>query len=419
MVNDLRTLLRENVEDAPADHPDLAGLVRSGRRRLHRRRATLVGGTASVVAAVVVAAATGLGGTITGSDRPGPSNRQLEPVGPVVHLGASVPGAEGTDYDVVTSYTNENLDRANGQYLDGVTDDGLVLFRDGPHGIRNASRLALLDPATGTRDWLPDPPESVDRAVELGADRIVYTTMADGLSDLGVVVFDRTDRTWGTVSWPGLPQQRGYVQVRPGPDGRVYLGYERGGGLTRFDLWSASVTDPADVRDEHLVVGDFALEGSELTWTTTHNEPNDGVHIRDLATGEQTDFDPRSGDGCNQLSLQRTASYVAMYQYCGTHDGVRDDRVQVVTTTGEPVVTIQGDGPELTYANDRAVAVDVFAPEGGTYLYQFDSGRLVRITRSISHFGLGGAVPRDSDYVFWHTDVNHGHGATQWLGKVR
>ncbi len=38
---------------------------------------------------------------------------------------------EGADYRVLASHTNDNLNRGNGQYLDGVTDDGLVLFRDG------------------------------------------------------------------------------------------------------------------------------------------------------------------------------------------------------------------------------------------------------------------------------------------------
>ena len=34
-----------------------------------------------------------------------------------------------------------------------------------------------------------------------------------------------------------------------------------------------------------------------------------------------------------------------MSQYCGTYDdGVRDDRVQVVTTDGEQVVTVQDSG---------------------------------------------------------------------------
>ena len=39
---------------------------------------------------------------------------------------------EGSDFRVLASYTNPNLDRDNGQYFDGVTDDGLILFRDGP-----------------------------------------------------------------------------------------------------------------------------------------------------------------------------------------------------------------------------------------------------------------------------------------------
>ena len=63
---------------------------------------------------------------------------------------------EGRDYRVLASYTNENLDRDNGQYFDGVTDDGLILFRDGPRIGPARPRFALMDPATGEKDWLPD-----------------------------------------------------------------------------------------------------------------------------------------------------------------------------------------------------------------------------------------------------------------------
>ena len=43
----------------------------------------------------------------------------------------AAPAVEGTDYRELASYTNEDLDADNGEYFDGVTDDGLVLFREG------------------------------------------------------------------------------------------------------------------------------------------------------------------------------------------------------------------------------------------------------------------------------------------------
>jgi hypothetical protein len=329
---------------------------------------------------------------------------------------------QGRDYRVVTSWTNENLDRANGQYLDGITDDDRVVLRDGPHGIHNRVRVVLLDEGLTHQDSLPPPPQSLGNPLELTAERLVYATDRGSLTKVGVAILDRDTDAWRTVTWPGLPH-REYGQVQVGADNRLYVAYADpsvGSGLEKFDLWSASLTDPGDVRDEHLVVGDFDLTGDELTWTSTHNAPNDGLHVRDLTTGEQTDVDPLSGDRCNQLSLRRTPSYVAMYQYCGTHDGVRDDRVQVVTPTGEPVVTIQGDGVELGYATDRGVVVDSYArKEGGSYLYDFESGQLRRMTEGVSRFALGSLFPDGSDLVGWHTPETHGHGATQWIGELR
>lgn len=421
MVNDLKQLLHDNVTAPPPDHLDLAGVVSRGRSRVRVRRAAVVAGTVAAVA-VLGAGGAALGGLFDGGPGPASHRGQDAPVGPVVKLSESVPAVAGRDYRVVTSWTNENLDRANGQYLDGITDDGRVVLRDGPHGIHNEVRLVLLDQAMKDQDSLPPPPQSIQSPVELGAERLVYSTARGGLTHPGVAILDRDTHTWRTMSWPGLPD-RDYVQMQVGADDRLYVAFADpavGSGLEKFDLWSASLTDRSDVRDEHLVVGEFDLLGDELTWTSTHNAPNDGLHVRDLGTGQETDVDPMSGDRCNQLSLSRTPSYVVMYQYCGTHDGVRDDRVQVVTPSGDPVVTIQGDGVELGYATDRGVVVDTYARKGGgSYLYEFESGRLRRMTDAVSHFGLVSLFPDGSDYVGWHTPETNGHGATQWIGEVR
>ncbi len=79
VVNDLRELMRENVAAPPPDHLDVAGLVRTGRRRIHFRRVAVVGGTAVVVAAVVAATSIGLS---PGSDRAEPSDAPPRPDAP-------------------------------------------------------------------------------------------------------------------------------------------------------------------------------------------------------------------------------------------------------------------------------------------------------------------------------------------------
>ena len=152
MVNELRDLLREAADGGPQDTSDLAPVLRTGRRRVRVRRARVLGGTALATAASVA---------VTSFVLADPDPVTAEPAGvpraegPVLRLADAKQAKEGRDYRVVTSYTNENLDRENGQYLDGVTDDGLVLFRDGPRRTQLYPRYALMDPVTEEKDWLP------------------------------------------------------------------------------------------------------------------------------------------------------------------------------------------------------------------------------------------------------------------------
>ena len=71
------------------------------------------------------------------------------------------------------------------------------------------------------------------------------------------------------------------------------------------------------------------------------------MHVRDLATGEEHDFDPHAGERCNLLAFGAGGDRIVLSQYCGTYaDGVRDDRVQILTTDGDQVVTLQDSGVE-------------------------------------------------------------------------
>ena len=99
------------------------------------------------------------------------------PVGPVLRLSDATAAVEGRDYETLTAITNENLDKANGRYFSGLTDDGLVLVQDGPHGPDNRVQLSLGDPATGSEDVLPDAPGDVGQgyALELSSERIVIS----------------------------------------------------------------------------------------------------------------------------------------------------------------------------------------------------------------------------------------------------
>ena len=92
-------------------------------------------------------------------------------------------------------------------------------------------------------------------------------------------------------------------------------------------------------------MGDVAFTDTEMVWTDSSNGAAGLVHVRDLASGAERSFDPQAGERCNLLGLGATGDRVVLSQYCGTYaDGGRDDRVQVLTTDGDQVVTLQDDG---------------------------------------------------------------------------
>ena len=441
MVNELRELLSANVAAPPHDGLDLGAVVAGGRRRVRRRRLGALGGSALAATAVATASFVLLNPSppdLTAAGVPRPD-------APTLRLADATPAVEGTDYRVLASYENENLNRDNGQYFDGVTDDGLVLFRDGPRMDQLRPRFALMDPDTGEKDWLPD--LDVGQAqtwpVELGEERLVLLVAEGGMKvKLVAHVFDRDSHQWSEMAWPDLPKVEGSYDAVLGPDDRLYVpvpatrgGPPEGGwpmgpdgeaddadadGDT-YRLWSASMTDASDVRDEELTVGSLAFTDSSMVWTDSTNGEAGQVHVRDLETGEEHSFDPRSGEKCNLLSFGATDDRIVMGQYCGTYDGgVRDDRVQVLDSDGDQVVTVQGsglDGGLASRGDQGLVTVTSYEPGGdGTYLYDLGSGGFLRISEDVSSWSTGGPTP---DGLFlWNTPANRGRGMTQHLGEL-
>lgn len=448
MVNELRDLMQRAVETPPTDDTDLSAVLRGGRQRVRRRRGAVVGTVAAVAAVTVGVGSLSWGG---GTDPDRVANHTVpRPDGPVLHLGDAKPAVEGTDYDIVSSYTNKNLEARNGQYYNGVTDDGLILFQDGPHGIKNQVRLALLDPATNKLDWLPAYDLGTQQwPVALDRDRLVLlTATSDGggaAQGVRALVYDRGTRTWSSMSWSGLPKGAEVWSAQVGPNGRLYLGVtatagkpppggwptgnggeadDSGAEGDTYDLWSVSLDDAADVRDEQLRVGSFAFGDDTLVWSAATNGTNDRIHVRDLTTGDERDFDPHSGERCNLLGFGVTGDRIVLSQYCGDYDDGRDDRVQIVTTEGDPVTTIQGDGIEGQVAGGLVEVTSYDDRAGGTYVYDPAGGEFVRATKRLSSYGLGGPTPEG--YLLWHTPVGksgalgmRGRGATQWLARWR
>lgn len=446
-MSDLKDLLRENVATPPPDRLDLAAVVGAGQRRVRSRRRTTYGALALATATVVAATGLALGaGDGGGGGEAEPATRPA-PVGPTLRLSDATPAVEGRDYETVASHTNRNLDAANGSYLDGVTEDGRVLLREGPRDANGwRAGYALLDPATGRRESLPDPGVGQEQAwpVVLDDDRLVLLTFREydpgdeGAATFAALVLDRVAGTWTTVEWPGLPATDGRAVL--GPDGRLYARVPatrgrvpEGGWPTQeggdaedadaegdtFDLWSVSLDDPADVRDEGLRVGDVAFTDTAMVWTDRAGGDPGRVHVRDRATGTEHDFDPQVGERCNLLSFGAYGDRIAMGQYCGTYGDVRDDRVQVLTTDGDQVATLQDSGVEgWLPAGNRLVTISSWNPDGesGTFVYDLETDRFLRISDALSNWGLVGHGP-DGTFT-WHTPVNRRHGATQSWGRL-
>lgn len=434
-MNDLKDLMRQNVAAPPPDHLDLDSLVDAGRRRVRTRRVR----TGVVTAATIGVVA--LGASLLPSGTPDQqAATRPRPDAPIMTLADATAAVEGRDYTELASYTNEDLNSDNGQYLDGVTDDGLILFRDGPRADQLYPRFALMNPATGDKDWLP-PLEGIGQTqtwpIDLSADQLVLTSIERG--DVTVHVFDRASREWRTMQWPGLPKTD-FPNARLGSGGRLYVlteatrpGPPPGGWPTGPDgeaedadaegstnhLWSVSLSDPADVRDENLTVGDIAFTDSSMVWTDSSNGAAGQVHVRDLATGAEHSFDPHAGEKCNLLSFGATDDHVMLSQYCGTYPEGRDDRVQILTTDGEQVVTLQGDGIDgwLPPGSDVVNVTSYDRAEGGTYVYDLSTGDFLRVSDGVSMWGLGGPTGNPQQFM-WHTPVNHRNGATQYVGEL-
>jgi hypothetical protein len=447
MVNELRTLLRDNAASLPHDEGDLSAVLNGGRRRVRRRRLSAVAGTA--VAGAVVVGVTSL---------VWPSSPDLEaanvpmPDAPTLRLTDAQRAVAGDDYRVLASYTNDDLNADNGSYFDGVTDDGVILFRDGPRMDQPRARYALLDPATDQKTWLPDPPVPEGTQlwpIDLAAERLVFAGVhlsgspdAEPLGRRGLfaLVYDRATEDWHGLQWAGLPASAQPAGGTLGPDGRLYVrvpattGEPPEGGWPMgpdgeaddadadgdtYRLWSVSLTDPDDVRDEQLTVGDVAFTDTSIVWTDATNGDAGLVHVRDLETGEEHEFDPQTGEKCNLLSFGAAEQRIVMGQYCGTYDGgVRDDRVQVLSTDGEQVATLQDSDIEGTLAGTGDVVTVLSYQRGrsGTYVYDLGSDRFLRLSEDVSSWVTSGPTP--PDHFLWNTPVNRGNGAKQLLGEL-
>lgn len=420
MVNELRTLLHESSENAPYAAFDATALLRAGRSRTRRRRAVVVGTTAALVATIV-------GGSSLLLDRNGPD--RATPAPPLPQDGRTLHLADARPADLETLFThvNEDLEQSSGQYVDGITTDGLAVFRDGPHDADNVAKMSLIDFESGEETQLPDLTFPVSSLLEATEDRIVYfggSASTTTMLGVGAVVFDRATSTWREISWPDLPPATP-VGMSMGPDGRLYVaaydvpaGTSTDGdpsGIVRrpTDLWSVSLTDPEDVRTEGLRVKSFAIDDGHLVWTDG-TDPR--VFVRDLTTGEETSFDAGLEAGCNQFGTDLENEKIVLSLFC-KGGGERDDRLRVVTLAGDPVVTIQDASLSGNTNNGGQVLVYGHgSDQTGHYAYDLDSGAFIRLSTNDSMFGMGGPVT--DGYVLWTEGYRGRSGSTQTIARL-
>jgi hypothetical protein len=390
MSTDLHTALREAVANAPFDEPDLQAVVDAGSRRVRRRAALVIGSSAlAVVAAIVITS------VIVGWDRTEP-----DPL-PAGVLRLDLSKAESQDLDVLASVRTSSRDATDGgddRFL-GLTPDGLVLRS------RNASNgalheVGLLDPATGTTDWLPPLPIYPQGVVSLTSDRLVLFA-PEHPRRVNLLVLDRGSEAWERtlVRLPmGLESHvpfRLAVRLTVGPDGWVYLGstYEGESGPLRW--WSYAVPEGGDARPEPTLVGTAVAWGHGVEATAS----NDGRVIVTDEGAEQLLAEERP-EACEPTSEPAQTGIPVTMALAGDRPVVTywcKDEQQPVTLVydvdgGD---AIQVDGAYFLAADEGHV---LLAAAGGnprgTYLLDLDAVTLARIAPSLheAHVSLAGGL---------------------------
>lgn len=416
MVNELRSLLQDSSDNPPPYLDfDAASIVRSGRSRVRRRRATMIG-AAGLAAAAVVAFSTLALDQDPKADPARPTGPVTEPVGQVLTLS----DATSADLDPVYRSVFDADDFDNARLVDGVSDDGQAVVRDA----KNMSTLALVDLASGTEEPLPDVGGKENRLLEASDERLVFSSLKTSQqtrqSEVGVSILDRSSATWSQVTWPDLPAGQ-LLGIGIGSDDRLYvaLNSDAAGVEDSFDgttgaLWSASLTDAGDVRDEDRVVGAMAVDGNHLVWGEASQGISNRLTVRDLDSGDESSFDPRSGAYCTQTGLGVDADRIVMSQDCVAQDGASDRRIQVVSLTGDPVTTIQDASIEgYPDHGGHAIIIADGSDNAGVYAYDLAAGDLLRLSTTVPDFALPVPGPVGEGYLLWPEGQGRGRSTQQ------
>jgi hypothetical protein len=318
-----RELLERTVPDVVHRYAELKGI------RTRRTTAKLV----AVAAAVVL----GVGGwqLAGGSEHP----NDVRPIAPVhLHLDDAVPAKPQV---LATTRTTQRGDQIDFDRFDGVTDDGLVVRqRYTYHG--DVTQLGLLDPTTGTTDWLPRPTWDLGepQPLDLSADRLVYLVNQNGPSKLSLLTFDRGSGEWErqVFSSPqGVDRFFGFTGLL-GDDDRLYLLDPVVGSVRWFSIGAGETEMRAEPE----------LDGQQLAFSATARITADdsGRVVVTSLGGSPEIIEDRLPDGCQ---LQNGSPSVAL---AGGHP------VLELPCHGHPALTVfdPGGRPYLTIDANLDVA---------------------------------------------------------------
>lgn len=436
-MNDLDQMMRADVASAPHYPDDLDRVLDAGRRRVRRRSRLAMGGTVLAVAAVVAA---GVALTVPTTGTVVPSSDAIPiPEGPRLSLDGAEPAVEGTHYRALATRTNKDLEEANGIQLRGLTDDGLTLLQDNRRG-DSTLRLGLRPPEGGRTTWLTPGGSELGIPLALGTDELVLLAGL-GESDVWIETYDRRTGSWSRNELAALAGATLGGEWEEGPDGRVYVSVEldqpsppeggwpigedgkpddTGAGGPAYRVFSFDPAEPGAVRDENLTVSSFDLGARTLVWTEETKGDAAKVHVRDLDTGQERSFDPRTGDRCTLDGISAGGDLVALNQKCGTYGSVDDDRLQILSTDGDLVGTFQspGIGGSFVRGVDNLLQLRVRAhtDDDGLYLHDLKKDTSWRAARGFSTHSLHPVFTRPGE-VTWDAPVNGGRGEVTTIAR--
>lgn len=411
-MNELTTLMRTASEQAPPDRLDLDDLVRAGRSRVRRRR---------VVAGVAVAAVAGLvAGIPMLVDPPDRPAQPLGRPGQVLTLADATPAQSGVDYDVLRTFTAHSSDSTlEGSFVRGVLADGTVVVQSYPPGSGASSRIDLVGTdATQT----VDAPASLGNYLGASPTALMFAKEGASGSYGGLWLLDLSTRSWsqaldGQDLDSNVPAQP--ITTSAERPGRIHFAASAAAGRSQRSIFEADLGGPA--ASVLAKGGDVAAFGGRVAWTASFDAPNDQIVVRDETTGEKTSFDPDSGR-CDQKGLGLTTDRVVVMVNCadaGNEQTDTDvvDRIDVFDLTGRPIARLTGDDLGPVRMTDRFLTLSSWKKgEAGTYTYDLDTGRFLKVEDSMS--GLAGGETGTGSTLVWQQRLDGQHGATYVVAQM-